>query len=65
MDEQKKRIVEIDENERKRGRNLMKRIKNRWEAEYPNNRRTAQNLIDNAKRFKKEGWGTNWNGQLK
>ena len=61
MDEQKKGIVEIDENERKRGRNFMKRIKNRWEAEYPNNRRTAQNLIGNAKRFKKEGWGTNKN----
>ena len=40
-DEQKKRIVEIDENERKRGRNFLKRIKNRWEAGYPNNRRTA------------------------
>ena len=33
-DEQKKRIVEIDESERKRGRNFMKRIKTRWEAEY-------------------------------
>ena len=60
-DEQMKRIVEIHENERKRGRNFMKRIKNRWEAEYPNNRRTAQNLIGNAKGFKKEGWGTNKN----
>ena len=53
-DEQKKRIVEIDENERKRRRNFMKRIKNRWEAEYPNNRRTAQNLIDNAKDLRKK-----------
>ena len=25
--------------------------------EYPASRRTAQNLIDNARRFKKEGWG--------
>ena len=30
-------------------------------ASYPNNRRTVQNLIDNAKRSKKEGWGTNKN----
>ena len=43
----------------------MKQIKNRWEAEYPNNRRTAQNLIDNAKRFKREGWGTNKNNDQK
>ena len=58
-DEQKKRIVGIDEEERKRGKNFMRRIKARWEAEYPESRRTAQNLIDNAKRFKKEGWGRN------
>ena len=53
------RIVEIDEEERKRGRNFMRRIKARWEAEYPESRRTARTLIDNAKRFKKEGWGRN------
>ena len=58
-DEQKRRIVEIDEEERKRGRNFMRRIKARWEAEYPESRRTGQNLIDNTKRFKKEGWGRN------
>ena len=58
-DEQKRRIVETDKEERKRGRNFMRRIKARWEAEYPESRRTAQNLIDNAKRFKKEGWGRN------
>ena len=33
----------------------MRRIKARWETEYPESRRTAQNLIDNAKRFKNEG----------
>jgi len=35
----------------------MKRVKERWDAEYPHNRRTAQNLTDNARRLKKEGWG--------
>ena len=57
-DEQKHRIVEIDTCER-RGKNFMKRIKARWDAEFPYSKRTAQNLIDNAKRFRKEGWGTN------
>ncbi len=56
-DEQKYRIVEIDTQERKRGKNFMKRIKSRWEAEYPASRRTAQNLVDNARRFRNEGWG--------
>ena len=56
-DEQKHRIVEIDTHERRRGKNFMKRIKARWDAEFPDSKRTAQNLIDNAKRFRKEGWG--------
>ena len=34
----------------------MKRIKECWDKEFPNNKRTAQNLIDNAKRFTKNGW---------
>ena len=57
-DEQKYRIVEIDTQERKRGKNFMKRIKSRWEVEYPASRRTAQNLVDNARRFRNEGWGS-------
>jgi hypothetical protein len=56
-DEQKYRIVEIDTQERKRGKNFMKRIKSRWEVEYPASRRTAQNLVDNARRFRNQGWG--------
>ena len=35
----------------------MKHIKLRWDLEFPESRRTAQNLIDYAKRFQKEGWG--------
>ena len=56
-DEQKHRIVEVNTHERRRGKNFMKRIKARWDAEFPDSKRTAQNLIDNAKRFRKEGWG--------
>ena len=55
--EQKHRIVEIDMLERRRRENFMRRVKERWDAEYPGIARTAQNLIDNARRFKKEGWG--------
>ena len=54
--EHKYRIVEIDTQERMRGKNFMKRVKQRWQQEYPADRRTAQNLIDNARRFKTEGW---------
>ena len=35
----------------------MKRVKVSQDTEYPERRRTEQNLIDNARRFKKEGWG--------
>ena len=56
-DEQKHEIVEIDTYERRRGTNFMKRIKARWDAEFPDSKRTAQNLTDNAKKFRKEGWG--------
>ena len=35
----------------------MKRIKTGWDADFPDSKRTAPNLTDNAKRFRKEGWG--------
>ena len=54
--EQKHRIVEIDMLERRRRKKFMRRVKERWDAEYPGIARTAQNLIDNARRFKKERW---------
>ena len=53
--EQKHRIVEIDPQERRKGKSLMKRIKTRWDLEFPELRRMTQNLVDNAKRFKKKG----------
>ena len=54
-EKQKHKLVKIDRQERRRGKNFMKRVKARWDAVYPTTRRTAQNLIHNARRFKKEG----------
>ena len=56
-EEQKHKLVKIDTQERRRGKNFMKRVKARWDTEYPASRRTTQNLIHNARRFKKEGLG--------
>lgn len=50
-------VVVMDTQERRKGKNFMKRVRTRWDAEYSASRRTTQNLIDNARRFKKEGWG--------
>ena len=54
-EKQKHRIVEIDHQERRKGKNFMKRIKSMWDLQFPESKRTAQNLIDNARRFKKGG----------
>ena len=54
---QKRKLAEIDRREIRRGKNFMKRVKARRDREYPASRRTVQNLIDNTRRFKKEGWG--------
>ena len=55
-EEQKHRIVEVDHQERRKGKHFMKRIKRRWDLEFSESKKTAQNLVDNARRFKKEGW---------
>ena len=34
----------------------MERIKTRWDIEFPEKKRTKQNLVDNARRFANEGW---------
>ena len=54
--EQRNRSVQIDCEERKKGKHFMARFKAKWEAEYPGITRRAQNLIDSAKRFCKERW---------
>ena len=56
-EEQKHRIVEIDQQERRKGKNFMKRIKRIWDLEFPESKRMVQNLIDNGRTFKKERWG--------
>ena len=56
-EKQKRKLVETDREERRRRNNFMKSVKARWDTEYPASRITAQNLIDNARTFKKEGWG--------
>ena len=56
-EEQKHRIVKIDYQKRRKGKNFMKHIKRRWDLEFPESKRTTQNLVDNARRFRKEGWG--------
>ena len=53
--EEKLRIVNIDREGRYKGKNFMKRIKERWVRENPVKPRTTQNT-DNTKRFRKEGW---------
>ena len=47
-EKQKCKLVEIDRQERRRGKNFMKRVKARRDTEYPESRKTAQNLIHNA-----------------
>ena len=55
-DEERRRVAKLNKEERSKGSGFMKRIKEHWDKEFSNNKRTAQNLIDNAKRFTKEGW---------
>ena len=52
-EEQKHRTVEIDYQKRRKGKNFMKRIKRRRDLEFLESKRTAQNLVYNARRFKK------------
>ena len=54
-DKEKEWLVKTDKEERGRGRGFMKRIKGKWDAKYPNrNNVSAQNLRDNAGRFRLE-----------
>lgn len=62
--EQKQKTIDIDTEERRRGKGFMRRIKQRWETEYPMHPRTAQNLIDNASRFKKDGIQLRQQGEI-
>ena len=52
---QKPKIVELDYQKIRKRKNFMKRIERRWDLEYMESKSMTQNLVDNAKRFKKEG----------
>ena len=56
-DKEKLKIVKINREERQKGKNFMKRIKQRWTIELPQQKRTVQNLVDNTIRFEKESLG--------
>ena len=50
--EMKVRLVQIDDEERKRGKRFMKRVKERWVDQYPEHATASiQKLRDNAARF--------------
>ena len=51
------KIVQINREERRKAKNFMKRIKQQWDIEFPQKKRTTQNLVDNAKRFKNQSLG--------
>ena len=65
--EEKLKIAQMNREERQKGKNFMKRIKWRWDIEFPPQKRTTQNLVDNARRFEKEilrpGRGANTQAQ--
>ena len=48
------RLIQIDDEERKKGGGFMKRVKERWDAESKCGTTSMQKLRDNAARFKKE-----------
>ena len=51
--EEKLKIVQINRDERQKGKKFIKRTKQGWDIEFPQ-KRTTQNLVDNARRFEKE-----------
>ena len=57
FEEQKYRIVELGHQERRNWKNITKSIKRRWDLEFSESKRMAQNLVDDAWMLKKEGWG--------
>ena len=49
------KLVKIDDEERSKGRKFMKRVKERWNLEFPEKASVSMhNLRDNASRFQKE-----------
>ena len=64
-DAEKEWLIKTDKEERGRGRGFMKRIKEKWDAKYPNrNNVSAQNLRNNAVRFRLEMNETNTTNEI-
>ena len=65
--EEKLKIVQMNREERQKGKNFMKRIRRRWDIKFPQEKITTQNLVDNARWFENEilrpGGGTNIQAQ--
>ena len=51
---EKLKLVQINKEERQKGKMFMKRIKQRWDIELQQKKKTVQNLVDNARQFEKE-----------
>ena len=63
--EEKRRLVQIDVEERQRGHGFMNRVKELWDREFPSKRYISkQNLRDNAARFKLERNVTEQNREI-
>ena len=52
-DEGKQRLIQLHREERlEKEKFSWNKIKVRWDQEFPNKKKTAQNLVDNARRFR-------------
>ena len=56
MQEHKDKLVQSGAEGRLKESGFTDRIKKRWVAQYSGNDHTAQNLINNTRKFKKEGY---------
>ena len=57
-DEEKRYLIKIDIDERRKGKGFMERMKRQWDTQFPEKTGVSkQNLRDNATRFKNEKRG--------
>ena len=65
--EEKLKIVQMNREEKQKGKKFMKRIRRRWDIKFPQEKITTQNLVDNTRWFENEilrpGGGTNIQAQ--
>ena len=54
--EEKLKIVQINREERQKGKDFMKKIKQRWEIEFPQ-KKSRQDLVDNKRGFGNKSLG--------